>query len=252
MIADETALKEFYETFYAPALKENEGQAFLMALAARNKYRHPDEEYVLGNRAEMLAREYIEKDNYDIFCAKIQRLAANDEAYLDKNYRPVPKHLKVIYAAVNPVDLMSSYCIFTKKLAERNEELLKSRNRPLSAYTVNGLWASSMQTCPSSRRWFDFDLDAKEGGISPENLGAEVSDAVRRVFPEGTFRTVITHGGAHLLVLKEGMSKSFNPVTIMKLLEETAGGSCDEIKLNQNGLIPCPGTIQGGKTVRLL
>lgn len=252
MIVNETALKEFYERFYAPTLKQNEGKAFLMALAARNKYCLPGEEYTMGNHTEMLAREYVEKDDYDVFRAKLQRLAANDEAYLDKNHKPIPKHLKVLYVTVNPVDLVSSYCLFTKKLAERNEELLKNKNRPLSAYTINGLWTSSMQACPSLKNWFDFDLDAKKGGIYPEDLKAAVTNAVRKTFPEGTFRAVITHGGVHLLVSKEGMSKTFNPMTIIKLFEDTVGKECDEIKLNQNGMIPCPGTLQGGKEVRLL
>ena len=38
----------------------------------------------------------------------------------------------------------------------------------------------------------------------------------------------------------------FNPQTITQKLTETFGSMCDEIKLNKNGLIPCPGTMQGG------
>lgn len=123
----------------------------------------------------------MERDDFEVFVAMLQRLVGNDQAYLDKNRKPIPEHLKVLYVAVNPVDLMSVYCLFTKKLAERNEELLKSRNRPISAYTVNGLWASSMQTCPTARRCFDFDLDLKKDGISRRSWRPWSGTAFRKV-----------------------------------------------------------------------
>ena len=63
----------------------------------------------------------MERDDFEVFVAMLQRLVGNDQAYLDKNRKPIPEHLKVLYVAVNPVDLMSAYCLFTKKLAERNE-----------------------------------------------------------------------------------------------------------------------------------
>ena len=44
----------------------------------------------------------------------------------------------------------------------------------------------------------------------------------------------------------------FNPQTITQKLTETFGSMCDEIKLNKNGLIPCPGTMQGDVLVKML
>ena len=248
---DLVTLKSFYDEVYAPVL-QTEGLAFLMALAARDKYCLPGEDYVMCNRTEMLAREYVERDDFEVFVAKLQRLVGNDQAYLDKNRKPIPEHLKVLYVAVNPVDLMSAYCLFTKKLAERNEELLKSTDRPISAYTVNGLRVSSMQTCPTARRWFDFDMDLKKDGMKPKELAPMVRDCISAGFPEAVFRIVVTHGGVHLLASNVGMSKAYNPQTITKRLNNEFGSMCDEIKLNKNGLIPCPGTVQGGTLVELL
>ena len=248
---DLVTLKSFYDEVYAPAL-QTEGLAFLLALAARDKYCLPGEDYVMCNRTEMLAREYVERDDFEVFVAKLQRLVGNDQAYLDKNRKPIPEHLKVLYVAVNPVDLVSAYCLFTKKLAERNEELLKSSNRPISAYTVNGLWVSSMQTCPTARRWFDFDLDLKKDGMKPKELTPMVRDCISSGFPEAVFRIVVTHGGVHLLASNAGMSKAYNPQTITARLNHEFGSMCDEIKLNKNGLIPCPGTVQGGTLVECL
>lgn len=248
---DLVTLKSFYDEVYAPAL-QTEDLAFLMALAARDKYCLPGEDYLMSNRTEMLAREYVERDDFEVFVAKLQRLVGNDQAYLDKNRKPIPEHLKVLYVAVNPVDLMSAYCLFTKKLAERNEELLKSTNRPISAYTVNSLWVASMQTCPTARKWFDFDLDLKKDGLKPNEFAPLIKATMTTTFSEANFKLVVTHGGVHLLVSNTNMSKDYNPQTITQKLTETFGSACDEIKLNKNGLIPCPGTMQGGVLVRML
>ena len=44
----------------------------------------------------------------------------------------------------------------------------------------------------------------------------------------------------------------FNPQTITQKLTETFDSMCDEIKLNKNELIPCPGTMQGGVLFKML
>lgn len=80
---DLNVLSTFYDEIYAPSL-QLEGQAFLMALAARDKYCLPGEDYVMCNRTEMLAREYAEYDDFEVFVAKLHRLVGNDYSYLDK------------------------------------------------------------------------------------------------------------------------------------------------------------------------
>ena len=248
---DLTVLRSFYDEIYAPSL-QLEGQAFLMALTARDKYCLPGEDYVMCNRTEMLAREYAEHDDFEVFVAKLHRLVGNDYSYLDKYKKPIPEHLKVLYVAVNPVDLMSAYCLFTKKLADRNEELLKSKNRPLSAYTVNGLWTASMQTCPTLRRWFDFDIDLKKDGLKPQEFAPMVSETMKEKYPESVYKIIVTHGGVHVLVANTNMSRFYNPQTITEMLNKAFKTMCEEIKLNKNGLIPCPGTMQGGVMVKFL
>ena len=79
-----------------------------------------------------------------------------------------------------------------------------------------------------------------------------VRDCISAGFPEAVFRIVVTHGGVHLLASNAGMSKAYNPQTITERLNNEFGSMCDEIKLNKNGLIPCPGTMQGGVLVRML
>ena len=250
MTFDMDILEEFYTDIYSPEL-QGEGKSFLLALAARDKYQMPDEGYVMCNRTEMLAREYIGSDNFTVFTSKLHRLVGNDLAYLDKNYRPIPEHLKVLYVSVNPVDLVSAYCLFMKKLAERNEELIQRKDRPVSSYTINNLWVSSMQTCPTLRRWFDFDLDLNpDSGMTPNELGDLVYDSMTRAFPYEPIRVIITHGGVHMLASNRNMSKECNPQTILQHLISEFKDRCKEVTLNKNGLIPCPGTLQGGVMVK--
>lgn len=249
MTFDMNLLEEFYNDIYSPEL-QGEGKAFLMALAARDKYQMPGEGYVMCNKTEMLAREYMGSDNFSVFIAKLHRLVGNDLAYLDKNYRPIPEHLKVLYVSVNSVDLVSAYCKFTKKLAERNEELIQRKDRPVSSYTINNLWISSMQTCPTSRRWSDFDLDLNpDSGLTPNELGDLVYDSMTSKFPCEPIRIVTTHGGVHMLASNRTMSRECNPKTILDHLSAVFSSQCKEVTLNKNGLIPCPGTLQGGVMV---
>lgn len=243
---DEEILKEFYDDIYKDALAE-EGFAFLTALAARDKYCLPGEAYVMSNRTEMLAREYIEKDDFDIFKAKLHRLVSNDYAYLEKNHKEIPEHLKVVYAGINPINVVDAYSLFLKKLADRNQELIKNPNHKLSAYSIQSLWVSSMQTCPTGRLWYDFDLDVNN--IKPEDLADRVIRVVADQFSGKSIKLITTHGGVHMLVKGSEMSKDYNPPVILEVLRAYLDAVCKEINLNKNGLVPCPGTLQGGTLV---
>ena len=105
---DLTVLRSFYDEIYAPSL-QLEGQAFLMALTARDKYCLPGEDYVMCNRTEMLAREYAEHDDFEVFVAKLHRLVGNDYSYLDKYKKPITEHLKVLYVEVKNKKLKTAH-----------------------------------------------------------------------------------------------------------------------------------------------
>ena len=243
---NEKILREFYNDIYKAPLAE-EGLAFLTALAARDKYCLPGEDYVMSNRTEMLAREYIEKDDFDIFKAKLHRLVSNDYAYLEKNHKEIPEHLKVVYAGINPVNVVDAYSLFLKKLADRNQELIKNPNHKLSAYSIQSLWVSSMQTCPTGRLWYDFDLDANT--VKPADLADRITRVMTDQFSGKTIKLITTHGGVHMLVRGSEMSKDYNPSVILGVLRAHLGTICKEINPNNNGLVPCPGTLQGGVLV---
>ena len=55
-----------------------------------------------------------------------------------------------------------------------------------------------------------------------------------------------------MLVANTNMSRFYNPQTITETLNKRFITMCEEIKLNKNGLIPCPGTMQGGVMVKFL
>ena len=129
---------------------------------------------------------------------------------------------------------------------------MKSKNRPLSTYTVNGLWTASMQTCPTLRRWFDFDIDLKKDGLKPQEFAPMVSETMKEKYPESVYKIIVTHGGVHVLVANTNMSRFYNPQTITETLNKRFITMCEEIKLNKNGLIPCPGTMQGGVMVKYI
>ena len=108
-----------------------------------------------------------------------------------------------------------------------------------------------MQTCPTLRRWFDFDLDLNsDSGVTPGELGDLVYDSMTRAFPYEPIRVIITHGGVHMLASNRNMSRECNPQTILQHLISEFKDRCKEVTLNKNGLIPCPGTLQGGVMVK--
>lgn len=245
MQIDLNILKRFYDTIYKPNIVE-EQTSYLLALAARHKYAREEGNIIkLGHKSEMMNREAVDRDDFALFVSKLHRLMGDDYAYIDDVGQPIPERMKVLYVAVNAADTLSAYSIFTRKLTERNIELINGRGKKLTPYSIPQLWWTSLQVEMNRKLWLDYDLDLKDREM---RFGAEdaVSKFMDRDFPEIEYHTVVTQGGIHLLVsnAKGSFDKDVNPMTIGKELQKGFNYLCTEIKRNENNLIPCPGTMQ--------
>lgn len=245
MQIDLNILKSFYDTIYKPNIIEGR-TSYLLVLTARHKYAREEGNLIkLGHKSEMMQRESVDRDDFNLFVSKLHRLMGDDYAYLDDIGQPIPERMKVIYAAVNAADTLSAYTIFTRKLTERNIELINGRGKQLTPYSIPQLWWTSLQVEMNRKLWLDYDLD-----LIDKDFRFRAEDFIR-VFMNSNFpwiehHTIVTQGGVHLLVsnAKGSFNKDVNPLVIEKRLQDRFSDICSEIKRNENNLIPCPGTRQ--------
>lgn len=126
----------------------------------------------------------------------------------------------------------------------------------------------------SSRNWIDIDIDLDTEKVSISDLRTRIYDMLTYFPYEGViqylpFVIIQTHGGYHVLVstrfisernklyasnnkMNKGMVLSVDNYmsAILTLLEEKHVDA-KEVKINQNAMVPIPGTLQGGKEVRI-
>lgn len=247
MEIDRKELEAFYRTICEPSFEKDEG-TFLISLAARKKYVREGEVIRLNRHAEMMAREYINKNDIGEFIAKINRVYATENSYLDQDGRPIPDHLKVVYVTVNPTSMIQAYSMFTESLGAYNISLLSGKRQEVSPGAIPSLWYSAIQNGSRRKNWIDIDLDM-EDGMKKEEFVLMLKNVLSGIPGMVEHHMVGTQGGIHLLVKNEGFSRELNPPVILDILERKLSAECSEIKVNENNLIPCPGTLQNGKVV---
>lgn len=250
MEIDRKELEAFYKTVYDPSFEKGEG-VFLISLAARKKYVREGEEIRLNRHAEMMAREYIGKNDIGEFVAKLNRVYATEDSYLDQDGRPIPDHLKVVYVTVNPASMMTSYYDFTERLAAYNISLLSGRRKEVRPGSIPSLWYAAIQSGSGKKNWLDIDLDMADG-VRKEEFVPMLKEVLSDIPGMVEHHMVGTQGGTHLLIKNEGFSRELNPPIILDILERRLSAECSEIKVNENNLIPCPGTLQNGKVVTFI
>ena len=95
----------------------------------------------------------------------------------------------------------------------------------------------------------DFDVDLLDP-MARSETHEKAMEILHEMGISGTV-TIHTRGGFHLLVSTERniFNKDVNPVTIRSSLEDTLKEVSKEVVINKNGMVPLPGTRQGGHAV---
>lgn len=235
LIHDEKQILRFFETVLPPTWQDTE--AAFISLAARKKYVPEGMTVDLGHRPEMLDREVVKKRSADEYLAKLRRFTA-EGGYLAEDGSPIP------VKAMAKVDAeLTKHAVYGGDDVSHPLRLLRN---------MNGIWLTTMQNSYSKKRWIDYDIDPIEGDSS------ELTSRMAHVFEEmGVLGRTIwlkTRGGFHVLLSTEGapFNAAVNPETVLKRLQKGLEGQVKEAVINRNGMVPLPGTMQGGRKVSFI
>ena len=261
LIYSEEEIRMFFEKIL-PERWEDHETAFI-SIAARKKYLPDNVMTDLGRRPQMLDRNIIKEQDFLTYLAGLYRFTSRN-GYLDNNMRPIPDEAKVFYANIHLSDPIAAYEEIKEKMAGIDREIISHAamghndisHAIGSIKNMAGLWYTAIQNTCSRKLWIDYDIDLIDPGIrehAAKRMLAEIDSFAEVIIKK---HTVLTRGGFHILMAsaKNGtaFSKDFNPELLLKHLEDKFGNESKEIVVNHNGMIPLPGTMQGGFPVRFL
>ena len=258
LIYDEKEISRFFDLVLPPVWEETE--AAFVSLAARRKYIPDGISLDLGQRPEMLDRDIVKKRNKDEYIAKIRRFTA-DGGYSGNDGKAIMHEAMAVYVNIHLSDTVSAWRKTKEAIADIDTELIKHAvsGNPSTAHAlrmlknVSSIWLTAMQNTYSRKRWIDYDID-----ITDSKDSETTRKITEDVFMECNLITstiwIKTRGGYHILLSTETakFSKAVNPGSILSTLQQKLEGYVQEAVINENGMIPLPGTMQGGKPVSII
>ena len=256
IIWNENEIKKFFNSIFP--LTWNKNEIAFISLAARNKY--SEKRIDLGHRSEMLDKSVVKINNADLYLAKIKRF--DTEGYLDNNNAIIPKEIMAIYVNINLSDTIKLWSKIKNRINEIDEEILShsffnSNKLDHAVSQINNLpniWFSQIQNTYSKKFWIDIDVDIKDDNI---DLKESLINNILNDFSIKNLKNIIfikTRGGFHILIncVDNRFNDKLNPESIRKIIEGLVENYSKEVIINKNGMVPCPGTYQGGYKVQAI
>lgn len=256
LIFSEEETGRFFNTVLPSRWRETE--AAFVSLAARKKYAGEDSGLDFGHSTQMLAREIVKRPRLDEYIAKVRRFTA-EGSFLDMAGNIIPVSAMVVYVNIHLSDAVKAWNRTKQEIARADEEAMTHLfqgggdllhvSRQMK--NLGGIWLTQMQNSYSRKRWMDFDVDLLDSEMRSE-AHEKAMDILHGMGIAGTV-TIHTHGGFHLLVSTERntFDRDVNPVTMRASIETALKDVSKEVAINRNGMVPLPGTRQGGHPVRM-
>jgi len=237
----------FIQTLF-PELNENE--AIFISLSARAKYLSSKEKthYALG-RNEMFHRKWFTGE--EVAAEKVEQYLENVSVdhqslslrdFADKKGNHIPLHALSTYININPSDLRKA--TFQLQQEIQGMMLKELSGQEVDYTTIQSLLNTQVQKSRSRRLWTDIDMDFP---VSPPRN--DVIDQVLSLLPVSDTLILKTHSGYHLVVRNTALKEyKINLGEVIKDLNSIYPAAT-EIKINENAMVPLPGTLQGGTYV---
>lgn len=275
--SDEEALK-FYRRVLVD-LSPDESDFF--CIAARKKYMSPEQRAAtkMGDTC-MMAKTILKSHDESKFINKIHQVDAGLDWYTARNGSRLERSCMVFYMNVNHTSVPKAVKDFKHELAEYDYEFsmasLKSNSESASrklAGIHNRILKAFQDPKNQVANATDFDLDVDKHTISPYTIenaikGIESIDGMPAI---DNFNIIETQGGYHVLIARsalsnanKAMSEIYNNteikkhivtnervVSILTKVCHVYGDCVNEISVNQNGMVPLPGTLQNGFEVKM-
>lgn len=251
MYFDENELRRFYDLVCGPLPT---GEVRFLSFSARNKYLTATERefYSLG-RTEMFMRRTVRHDGFEALLHKVHQMYTAVPAYTTRNNIPIPKKALVLYFNINPSSSLKALEILSAQLSQIQSDLVTKavggKDFSQDLYKLDKLDTMVMDAYQKAQvkgKWLDIDVDIphEHVGILHSMLGQFRDRGVR-------FIVITTKSGYHVLLDRTTLKFNFNEVLSSANVLREDRGIEGEIIVNKNGMIPLPGTSQGGFPVKL-
>lgn len=271
---DERQLKNWFDKLVPYEGYLTPYEALFISLAARNKYIDREKVAANLNKTYMFNRKIIYGKNkiylYNNFLKSIKQLESNEGSYqvksrLNDDLVDIPNEAMVIYCNINPINTLDTFILLKQSILDIDREYYKTSSSGKSvencikemsrlAYLAEQCYGKS----PSNRRWFDIDVDLEiDQLIVKDKYERIIFNIIEEIIVKNSsltkedFIVISTRTGFHIL-----FSVKLSPL-FKKSPEHIVSDFFDkfeakEIKLNENGIVPLPGTMQGGYLVKVI
>lgn len=273
-LEDENELRKFFD-FYLPTNWLKPHESLFLSLAARNKYQKDRESSDVNlNKTFMFDRTLINGKDlnrlWNNLIIGLRRLERNDGAYKVKAKSnnemllDIPNDCMMVYFNINPVNSVNALQQLKDRISLIETELWKAsvngnsiENCLLDISKLNHIAEECYGKSKSKTRWFDVDIDL---ATEPEDVPSDewaINFGRRFCFDlDITYDNIFiirTYGGFHMCfrvdICKE---KKMSPHQFVDKIREMINVDSKEIKLNDNGIVPLPGTKQSTHLVRFI
>lgn len=279
-LEDVNELRNFFD-FYLPTNWLKSTECLFLSLAARNKYQKDRETSDVNlNKTFMFDRTIIAGKNLDRLWNNLliglRRLERNNGAYKVKAKSDnemlldIPNDCMMVYFNINPVNSVNALLQLKDRINLIEKELWTAsvngnsiENCILDVNRLHHIAEESYGKAKSKTRWFDVDIDvASDPKDVPSDEWIKVickafCDSLNNKIPYDQLFIIRTYGGFHVCfkvdICKNNKISPHQIVDSLKeLIQNQANCSIKEIKLNDNGIVPLPGTMQSNHLVRFI
>lgn len=246
LIYSEEEIKKFYSNVLPPL---SNSEVYFVSLSARNKYLTQEERVLLNlGRTEMFERRIVRNNDYNKFIRTIKKFEVKDGSYTTKNNSIIPDKCIICYININPSNTLKALNEFNKTINEYYLEISicasEGRDPTNILSRINKcdtLLMNCFQRNRGKKHYIDVDFDTK-------NALALIAFTDELTSKEVEHHIIETKSGFHVLLKSDTITYNFT-----KKLNELNNESVDgEIVVNKNGMVPLPGTLQGGYKVKLI
>lgn len=268
LIKDITEFNKFIEIL--PELQNDE--VYFISLSSRQKYLTKEEriEYSLG-QTEMFGRE-IAQSKDKLYSYTMKKLESNLYCKTTRNEKSIPEKSLVVYCNINPSSMIKAYFQFQKEMNRQISEItIGLQNNKQPNYSFVNIQIRELMNCiqksTGTKHYIDIDCDTKEENVLNYFRETFMKDYIK-------FYIIETKGGYHFLIKKDTLPEKYNlyskiesGISLLeyiyenKYLEQDEEGNYNyeevrlmvpEIKINNNAMIPVPGTMQSDHLVKFI
>lgn len=226
IIKNEEELDKFLN--FLPDLQE--GEKFMVALFARNKFKKT--EGLTADKTQ-IKRFTCTKKNIKQKLRQLEVKLGNFTFEKNGQFFPINQESLVVYITPNPRDMYGS-------VEQLDYEMALARKQKRKIYNIHAQALSCIQTTASRKLFYDWDLDIKPGEVfTVEDLSIWLDGKINIEAVKGI---VQTRGGFHILVSLEDISKEFSKNWFNNFTNKLDPRI--EIMANKDNMIPIPGCVQ--------